>query len=435
MPNTVVVGTQWGDEGKGKVIDLLSEKADVVARYQGGNNAGHTVVIDDNEFVLHLIPSGILRPGKKCIIGNGVVINPKALLEEIENLRSRKIKVNPENLLISKNAHLTLPYHKVSEKLKEEGRRSRIGTTQRGIGPTYVDKVARIGIKMGDFADEETFRERLKENLEDVNLFMEKIYGEDRFSFEEMAREYLDYARKLAPFLTDTSIVINEAIKAGKNILFEGAQGTALDIDFGTYPYVTSSNPIAGGVCTGLGVGPTKIDKVLGVVKAYTTRVGEGPFPTEFSPELDEQMRIKGKEYGASTGRPRRCGWFDALVVKYAARINGLDSLAITKLDVLDELDEIKICTAYKYKGKTIKEFPSELRILKEAEPVYEGVKGWETSISGTKDFSKLPEKTKEYLKKISDLVEIPISIISLGPKRKETLILSKEIFKPSVKK
>jgi adenylosuccinate synthase len=428
MSNIVVVGTQWGDEGKGKVIDLLSEKADVIARYQGGNNAGHTVVIGDQEFVLHLIPSGILRPEKKCIIGNGVVINPGALLEEIKNLRSRNIKVDPENLSISKSAHLTLPYHKISEKLKEERRRGRIGTTQRGIGPTYVDKVSRIGIRMVDLADEKMFRERLKENLEDINLFMEKIYEQDGFNYEDIAREYLSYARELTPFLADTSIIINEAIKTGKNILFEGAQGTALDIDFGTYPYVTSSNPIAGGVCTGLGIGPTKIDKVLGVVKAYTTRVGEGPFPTEFSPKLDEQMRIKGKEYGASTGRPRRCGWFDVLVVRYAARINGLDSIAITKLDVLDELEKIKICTAYKYKGRIIKEFPCELKILKEAEQVYEELEGWKTDISGITNFAELPENTKKYLKRISDLVKTPISIISLGPKRNETLILNKEV-------
>jgi adenylosuccinate synthase len=388
-------------------------------------------VIDDEEFVLHLIPSGILRPGKKCIIGNGVVINPKALLEEINGLRSRNIKVDPENLSISKNAHLTLPYHRVSEKLKEARRRGRIGTTQRGIGPTYVDKVARIGIRMAELADENIFRERLKENLEDMNLFMEKIYEEDGFNYEDIAREYLSYARELTPFLADTSIIINSALKAGKNILFEGAQGTALDVDFGTYPYVTSSNPIAGGVCTGLGIGPTKIDKVLGVVKAYTTRVGEGPFPTEFSPKLDEQMRIRGKEYGASTGRPRRCGWFDALLVRYAARINGLDSIAITKLDVLDGLEKIKICTAYRYKGEVIKEFPSELKILKEAEPIYGELEGWKMNISGITNVTELPENTKKYLKRISDLVEVPISIISLGPKRNETLILNKAIFNP----
>ena len=424
MSALVIVGTQWGDEGKGKIIDLLAEKADVICRYQGGANAGHTVMIDDKKFIFHLIPSGIFHDGKICIIGNGVVIDPVFLFEEIEGLRKSGIKFQGR-LFISDKAHLTLSYHKLLDRIKDEARGSlKIGTTGRGIGTTYIDKISRLGIRVIDLMDEETFRKKLEINLKEKNYLLESYYGEKKVVAREIEKEYLPYARKLRPYVADTAIIINEAIANKKKVLFEGAQGTFLDIDFGTYPYVTSSSPMAGGACIGTGVGPTKINHVLGVAKAYTTRVGEGPLPTQFSPEFEEKMRTRGNEYGATTARPRRCGWFDAVVVRYASLINGLDSLAITKLDVLDELAKIKIAVAYEYKGRRLSNFPSLLKEVAGVKPVYEEMEGWQTKTRGLRDFKSLPPQAKAYLKRISELVGFKISLVSTGPNRADSIII-----------
>jgi len=422
MPNIVIVGAQWGDEGKGKIVDFLSEKADVIARYQGGNNAGHTVVIKNEKFILHLIPSGILRKGKTCIIGNGVVVDPASLIEEIEKLKGRGVKVD-KNLLVSKNAHLIMPYHMAIDRESERCRGNKnIGTTGRGIGPAYADKMARRGIKVVDLLHPSTFREKLSVNLPDINFLLEKRYRVSGFKIEDIYRAYMGYAKKLAAYIADTDIIINEMISQKRNVLFEGAQGTLLDIDHGTYPYVTSSNSIAGGACTGLGIGPTKISKVLGIVKAYTTRVGSGPFPTEMKGALGEEIREKGGEYGATTGRPRRCGWLDIVVLRHAARINGLTGVVITKLDVLDSIKTLKICTSYKYKGKIYKEFPKEIGIIEGCTPLYEEVKGWSTSTVGITDFGKLPHAAKAYIRKIQSLLGVEIQLISTGQKRDEII-------------
>ncbi|MFA5094858.1 MAG: adenylosuccinate synthase, partial [Candidatus Omnitrophota bacterium] len=369
MPNTVVVGAQWGDEGKGKIIDIYSRDADYIVRYQGGNNAGHTVVIGNSEFILHLIPSGILHKGKVCVIGNGVVVDPEALISEIESLRVKGIKVD-DNLKISDQVHLIFPYHKEIDTLSE--RRKKIGTTGRGIGPCYVDKVGRSGIRLADLLDDELFRKKLQENIIAKNETLQKLYDHKGFSFDEIYDKFVEYRKKIAKYACNATIILNEAVKKKRNLLLEGAQGTLLDIDHGTYPYVTSSNATAGGACTGTGLGPSKINKVIGVVKAYTTRVGEGPFPTEFGPDLMEVIRQKGKEFGATTGRPRRCGWFDSLIVRHSALVNSLDAIVVTKLDVLDELDTVKIAVAYKYKGKMYKDFPANIEMLWDVEPVYE---------------------------------------------------------------
>lgn len=426
MSVTVVIGAQWGDEGKGKIIDLLSGKADLIVRYQGGNNAGHTVVVNNMQFIFHLVPSGILH-GKKCVLGAGVVIDPKGLIEEITELRKRGVKIDRKNFFISREAHVVMPYHKLSEQLTEERERSRIGTTRRGIGPTYVDKMARVGVRMCDLINAGVFKKKLIERLKDINLIFKKIYNRRGFSAASILNEYLKYADFLKEYVADTSFLVNEAIDNRKEILFEGAQGTLLDVDFGTYPFVTSSHPIAGGACIGIGVGPTKINRVLGVVKAYATRVGDGPFPTEFARKSrQDAFRIKGGEYGATTGRPRRCGWFDAVAVRYAARINGLDSLAITKLDVLDDLSEINICVGYKYKGKILDNFPAQAEVMGELKPVYETLKGWQQDISGAKDFNSLPVNARKYLQRISKLTNTPISIISVGARREQTIFLKK---------
>jgi len=422
MSNIVIVGAQWGDEGKGKVVDFLSEKADVIARYQGGNNAGHTVVINNEKFILHLIPSGILRKGKTCIIGNGVVVDPASLIEEIEKLKGRGVKVD-KNLLLSKNAHLIMPYHMAIDRESERCRGNKnIGTTGRGIGPAYADKMARRGIRVADLLHPSTFREKLSVNLPDINFLLEKRYRVSGFKIEDIYKAYMGYAKKLAAHIADTDIIINEMISQKRNVLFEGAQGTLLDIDHGTYPYVTSSSSIAGGACTGLGVGPTKISKVLGIAKAYTTRVGSGPFPTEIKNALGEEIREKGGEYGATTGRPRRCGWLDIVVLRHAARINGLTGIAITKLDVLDGIKTLKICTSYKHKGKIYKEFPKEIGIIEGCTPLYEEVKGWSTSTVGITDFGKLPHAAKAYIRKIQSLLGVEIQLISTGQKRDEII-------------
>ncbi len=424
MSNVIVIGTQWGDEGKGKIVDYLTESADYIVRYQGGNNAGHTVVINGEHYILHLIPSGIFRPEKICIIGNGVVVDPMVLLEEINGLQKRGIAID-NNLKLSKNAHLILPYHKLLDKAREKKKGARrIGTTGRGIGPAYIDKVARVGIRVIDLMNEKVFAELLKENVEEKNEWFLKFYEIEPLSYEKVLGEYLDYARRIKKYVADTGIIVDEAASAGKNILFEGAQGHLLDVDFGTYPFVTSSNASAGGACTGTGIAPNRIDRVIGVAKAYTTRVGEGPFPTEFSNELSEIFRERGNEFGATTGRPRRCGWFDAVIVKHSIRINHLDGLAITKLDILDGLKSVKICTGYKFEGSIIKNYPYELEILEKGEPVYEELEGWQDSTAGVNSYDKLPRNARRYLEKLSEILGVGISLISLGSKREETIIL-----------
>ncbi|HOY44217.1 MAG TPA: adenylosuccinate synthase [bacterium] len=424
MSVTIILGAQWGDEGKGKIVDLLSAKADVVARYQGGPNAGHTVVIDEEEIVLHQIPSGILHPHTRCIIGNGVVIDPVILMEEVDFVKSKGFQVDGR-LFISHRAHLIMPYHKLLDTTREaaEGA-AKIGTTGRGIGPAYVDKYDRCGIRIVDLLDRSTLAEKLLKNLESKNKVLQRIYDRDSMDTEKIIQDYLEFDRRIDAYVKDTTLLINRAIDAGEEVLIEGAQGTMLDIDFGTYPYVTSSNPTAGGACTGLGIGPTRIDRVLGVVKAYTTRVGMGPMPTEFDTEFGDQMRQLGGEYGATTGRPRRCGWFDAVVVRMAAMINGLTHLAITKLDVLDTLPEIKICTAYRYQGRVMEHYPAELWIQEQLEPVYESHPGWLCSTQEAHSFDELPENARSYLRRISELTRTPISLISVGSKRSQTIFM-----------
>jgi len=426
MAVIVIVGAQWGDEGKGKIVDVLTEKAACVARYQGGHNAGHTVVINNEKFVLHIIPSGILHKGKVCIIGNGVVVDPSALIDEVDGLKKRGIKVG-ENLLLSKNAHLIMPYHTAIEREQEKLKGSKkIGTTGKGIGPAYVDKAARVGLRAGELLFPEIFKEKLKANVSGVNHLLKTLYNAPAFDAEALYKEYMGYAERLSAHIADTDIIINKMVDKNKNMLFEGAQGTLLDVDHGTYPYVTSSSSGAGGACTGLGVGPTKITGVIGVVKAYTTRVGEGPFPTEINDSLGEKIREKGGEYGATTGRPRRCGWLDIVALRYAVRINGLSGIVLTKLDILDGLDTIKICNAYKYGGKIYKEFPKELNVLESCEPVYEEVFGWKESTSGIKKFERLPKAAQRYIRKIERMLNVEINIVSSGQKRDELIMLKK---------
>lgn len=432
MSTVIVVGAQWGDEGKGKIVDYLTEKADVIARYQGGNNAGHTVVIDNKKYILHLIPSGILHRGKKCIIGNGVVITPGALIAEIDILNKKGIEVN-ENLLISKIAHLVMPYHMAIEKGHENIRGDKkIGTTGRGIGPSYMDKIARYGIRVMDLLTPDIFKEKLLANLSSINFLLENRYRIAPLNADDIYRQYMIYGERLSKYITDTDTAINREIESGKNILLEGAQGTLLDIDHGTYPFVTSSNTIAGGACTGLGIGPTKINKVLGVIKAYTTRVGEGPFPTEIKGEHGEALRQRGEEFGATTGRPRRCGWLDILGLKQAVRINGFSGIVITKLDTLDGMDKLKICVGYKYSGSAkidniYEDFPKEMDILENCEPIYKDMDGWKESTLGIKDFDKLPANAKKYIKKIEEMLETEVQIISTGRKRDEIIVLKEQ--------
>jgi adenylosuccinate synthase len=425
MPVVVVVGTQWGDEGKGKIVDVLAEEADIVVRYQGGHNAGHTVVINNEKFILHLIPSGILHKGKLCIIGNGVVIEPGALIQEIEELKKRGVDVG-ENLLISKNAHLIMPYHILLDTYSEKTTKVKIGTTGRGIGPAYTHKAQRIGIRMVDLFEPEIFKEKIERALDDVNIILKDKYGIPPLKVEEIYNTYLEYAEKLRPYISDTEIVINNAVKEGKKLLLEGAQGTLLDLDHGTYPFVTSSNPVAGGACVGAGIGPTKITSVLGVVKAYTTRVGEGPFPTELKDSTGEMLRMRGGEYGATTGRPRRCGWLDAVVLRHSVRVNGITGLVVTKLDILDELDTIKICLGYRYEGKVYEEMPKEYGIFSHCEPLFIELKGWKEKTTGIQDYGKLPDRAKAYLKKIEEILDVPIVLISTGQKRHELIRLGR---------
>ena len=420
--NLVVVGAQWGDEGKGKVIDVLAEDADLIIRYQGGNNAGHTVVADGQEFIFHLLPSGLLHPGKVGLIGNGVVVDPEALIEETQRLRARGIDV-ARAVKVSDQAHLIFPYHKRLDVLEESARTGgRIGTTGRGIGPCYVDKAARCGIRVADLFDEAVFAEKLKHNLQEKNRLLAALYREPPFEFQPLFDQSRRYATMLQPHVVNGVRFLHEAIQQKKRLLFEGAQGTMLDLDHGTYPYVTSSNATAGGACTGAGVPPTGIDRVIGVAKAYTTRVGEGPFPTEFPPALMEQIRAKGKEFGATTGRPRRCGWFDAVIVRHAVWVNGCDSIAVTKLDVLDDRPTIQICVGYRVGRTRIDDVPSEASLLSRCEPVYDSMPGWCCDTSEVERFEDLPPEAQAYLKRLEQLVTAPICLISTGCKREQSM-------------
>jgi adenylosuccinate synthase len=425
MPALVVIGTQWGDEGKGKIVDLLSEQADGVVRYQGGHNAGHTVVLGQETFVLHLIPSGILQPGKLCVIGNGVVVDPAALIEEATNLEKRGVPVRGR-LLVSSNAHLIMPYHKAIDKESErlKGAR-RIGTTGRGIGPAYVDKMARIGIRVGDLLEPDHFREKLTANLAEMNFLLEQTYKVERFDLEKVYREYMGYASEIRDYIADTALILNQWIDEGKRVLFEGAQGTHLDVDHGTYPFVTSSSATSGGACTGTGVGPTRITAVVGVVKAYTTRVGSGPFPTELKDDTGVQLQERGHEFGATTGRARRCGWFDAVLVRYAVRVNGLSGVAVTKLDVLDACKQISLCVGYRYGGKTFREMPSSLTVQETCEPIYETMEGWGCSTTGIQRYEQLPIRAKDYLSRLEERIGCRIFLISTGTRREEAILLN----------
>lgn len=418
MKNTVIVGAQWGDEGKGKITDYLAENADIVARYGGGSNAGHTVVLGSKTFKLHLIPSGILHSGKICILGGGMVIDLELLLQEMDNLE--KEGVSTGNLRISSNAHIILPYHRVIDKIQEERRGSaKIGTTGQGIGPAYLDKVSRCGIRVIDIFDEEVLDKKLRFNFEEKNLLLK----DSGLILEKIKSSVLKSAERIKPLVCDTSLLITEAMDRGAKILMEGAQGTLLDLDFGTYPFVTSSNSIAGGACTGLGMPPNKIEEVIGITKAYTTRVGTGPFPTELSDSTGEKIRQVGLEYGTTTGRPRRCGWLDLVILKYSVRINGITSFALMKLDVLTGIEKLNLCTFYKYDGAQIKEFPQSLKILEKCTPVYEEMEGWHEDISGVKQFNNLPETAKKYIKAVEDFTDVPVKIISVGPERNQTII------------
>lgn len=427
MPAVVVIGSQWGDEGKGKITDFLAERADMVIRYQGGNNAGHTVVVGNKEFKLHLIPSGILYPGTTCVIGNGVVVNPEVVIKELDYLE--KEGINTDNLRISHRAHLIMPYHIRMDELEEERKGpNKIGTTRKGIGPAYMDKVSRVGIRMIDLLDEDEFAVLLKRNLQEKNKVFEQIYGVKGFEFKEVFEQYRNYAAKIKKYITDTSVNIHEFLSQQKNVLFEGAQGTLLDNDHGTYPYVTSSHPIAGAACLGAGVGPTEIGKVIGIMKAYTTRVGEGPFPTELLGAEGDLIRTQGNEFGTTTGRPRRCGWLDLVVLRYAARVNGLDYLAVTKLDVLDQLEKIQVCTAYEYQGKILQEFPASLKVLAQCKPIYEEFQGWMTDTTDISEYSDLPQQARTYIETVSEMINVKPALIAVGPKRSQTII-TEQIF------
>jgi adenylosuccinate synthase len=421
--NIILIGAQWGDEGKGKVIDILSQKVDYIVRFQGGSNAGHTVVANKKEYVFHLIPSGILHERKVCCIGNGVVIDPQALIKEIKDLAQGGINID-RRLKISSLAHVILPYHKVLDRLRETKRSNKIGTTGRGIGPCYADKINRCGIRMVDLLNPEVFKEKLKDNLKEKNEIFKKVYNEFGFSFNPIYRQYLDFGKFLSKYICNTAVLLNGAISRKKDILFEGAQGTFLDIDFGSYPFVTSSSATAGGACVGTGVSPVEIDKVVGVAKAYTTRVGEGPFPAEFPPVFANFIREKGNEFGATTGRPRRCGWFDSVMVKEAILLNSISELAIMKLDVLDGLKTIKICTAYKYKGKLFKEFPDDLEALRFVKPVYIEVPGWQKKAGKIRSYGDLSSHAKDYVLRLQDMLNTKISIISVGSSREDTIFV-----------
>ena len=433
MANIVIVGAQWGDEGKGKIVDLLTRYADIVVRFQGGNNAGHTIVLKEEKFVFHLIPSGILYENKQCVIGNGVVVDPAVLIEEINELKKRGYLKDDSQLMVSEEAHLILPYHRRIDIARD--RVFKIGTTGRGIGPAYEDKVARYGIRVVDLMDEVVFRKKLKSNLLQKNAYLSEVLKEEGFELSEIFDEFLRFKKQLEKYVRNTSLILYDEIQKGKHILFEGAQGALLDLDHGTYPYVTASNTVAGNACAGSGIGPTMIDSVIGVAKAYTTRVGEGPFPTELKDQVGERIREKGGEYGATTGRPRRCGWFDAVVVNHAIRINGIQEVAITKLDVLNDFDKVKICVGYRVNGKVLHHVPSNLKILESSEPIYEELDGWRKEVKGTKKISELPVQAQRYLKRIEELTNVKIAMVSVGSERNETIELKNPFSKESLKR
>ena len=428
MSAVVVMGTQWGDEGKGKIVDYLAEQSDLVVRFQGGSNAGHTVTVEGKEFKLRLLPSGILYDGKKCVIANGVVINPKVLLQEMDGMEAQGVSV--DGIRISNRAHVILPYHCIMDGLLEEALGDKkIGTTKNGIGPCYMDKDNRIGIRIVDLMDEEVFSEKLKANIALKNKELKEIYQQEPLDYEAIRTEYLGYADRLRKYVIDTSAYLNEQIKADKKVLFEGAQATLLDLDHGTYPYVTASHPTSGGACVGAGIGPNKIDTVVGVVKAYCTRVGEGPFPTEQLNEIGDKIRTCGHEFGTVTGRSRRCGWLDACVVRYAGYISGIDYMAITRLDILDTFEEIKLCVAYKYQGQILNEMPASLKVLGAVEPVYETFAGWMTDTTGIRKYEDLPENAKKYLERLAEVADIELGYVSVGPNRAQTIVIKKDIF------
>lgn len=423
MSNTVVVGTQWGDEGKGKIVDLLSEYADHVVRFQGGNNAGHTMVVQGKEIISHLVPSGIIQK-KKCFIGNGVVVDPMVLIEEVDYLNENGIDASPSMLKVSNRAHMIMPYHKRIDKAREMKKgKGKIGTTGRGIGPCYEDKATRRGIRFADLLEQDLFVEKVKAILDENNFYLEKYFNEDPIDPEKVIDQFSAVKERLIPYIADVSVLLYEGTRAGKKILFEGAQGTHLDVEHGTYPFVTSSNTVSGNAACGAGLGPKHLHEILGIVKAYTTRVGEGPFPTELFDATGEKLQEKGSEFGATTGRRRRCGWLDAVMLKNAVRLNSLTGLAITKLDVLDELEEIRICTGYEYKGEVLKDFPASIEILSDCKPVYETMPGWKQDTAGVRSYDELPEKTKEYLRRIEEITEVKNKIISVGPARDATII------------
>jgi adenylosuccinate synthase len=425
MANVVVIGAQWGDEGKGKVVDIYTEFADDVVRYQGGNNAGHTLVVGDEKVILHLIPSGILHNGKRCIIGNGVVLDPEVFIMEITRLKANGYLKDDSALLLSEALHIIMPYHKRIDIAREKrSGAKKIGTTGRGIGPAYEDKIGRRGIRLMDLLDEKAFTRKVQEVLEEKNLILTQLLGDEPFTFEEIYNEYMEYAKTLRKYAADTSLVLHKDIKAGKSILFEGAQGTLLDVDHGTYPYVTSSSTCSGGACTGSGVSPREIHEVIGISKAYATRVGSGPFPTELEDETGDFLRQAGHEFGSTTGRPRRCGWFDALVARYAVRVNGLSGIALTKLDVLSGLEKIKVCVGYSYQGSVLDEIPASLEVMEQCTPVYEELPGWKEDITAAKSMAELPENARKYVTRVQELSGAQVVLVSVGPRRSETIVL-----------
>lgn len=432
MSSVVVVGTQWGDEGKGKIVDILTRYADYIVRFQGGNNAGHTLVVEGKKFVFHIIPSGILYQDKICMIGNGVIIDPGVLLGEMDELKAGGLEVNPGRLMISENAHLIMPYHQQLDQAREASLAAgkKIGTTGRGIGPCYMDKVGRVGIKAGDLLDDTLLRERLQVNIEEKNFLLTRKYSSDPVSFDAIYRQFQGYAEKLSPFIGNVSVALDTARRAGQHILFEGAQGTQLDIDHGTYPFVTSSNTIAGNACNGSGFGPAHIDSVIGILKAYTTRVGEGPFPTELFDQVGDELQRKGGEFGATTGRKRRCGWLDGVVAADATRLNGLTGLALTKLDVLSGQPKLKMATAYELDGKRLTSMPCNIRQAAAVKPVYEELPGWEEDISAIRAFEDLPTATKDYIRRIEDYTGVEAMLVSVGPDRDETMLLKNPFVK-----
>lgn len=423
MSVKVIVGAQWGDEGKGKIVDLLSVNADIVARFQGGANAGHTIVIDDKKYILHLIPSGILNPKSICVIGNGVVIDPVALMEEIEMLKSHNIDVT-DRLFISHKAHLIMPYHKMMDTVRENSKTEKaIGTTGRGIGPAYIDKAKRTGIRIVDLLDRADFEEKLRYNINEYNEVLTKIYGHEELDVDSIVEKYLEFDKLIDPYVTDISTLLNNYIAEGKEILVEGAQGALLDLDHGTYPFVTSSNPTSGGACTGLGIPPTSVDEIIGIVKAYTTRVGNGPFPTQLDDEIGKHLATVGHEFGATTGRPRRCGWLDLFALKYSVMINGISNIALTKLDVLDGLSEIKVCTGYSIDGKLLNSFPVDMQKFKKIELVYKSFKGWNTDTSNFKSYSEFPKEVTDYIDFIEEFTGAKITLVSVSPDRNDTIV------------